>query len=245
MDIMPDDTLFTSSLRASRLRQLDLLDPTKIFCEEILIVGVGNVGSWTALWLTKMGFLTLKTVDFDSVELHNVGSQFYGPAHVGQLKVIALGKRLIEDGTGPELLCRSISRPFEPKDLLTSKVVIMSVDQMSVRRQIVESWLPECPTKLFIDSRVGRFAIRVIAFRPEDIQWYLDATWFDDSKAEEIPCGQQSIIDVQAFASGLVARQVRVFMTSGQINKDVIFDVENLQLITGYQDSSIIDEVDL
>jgi len=240
---MSEQDSFIQGLRSSRLRQLKLLDPARVYNKEILIVGAGNVGSWTSMWLAKMGFLTIKAIDFDKVELHNTGSQIYGINELGNYKTIALGKRLLADC--PELLFTSYARAFESTDLRGSAIVVMSVDSMATRRQIVESYKAEDSVELFVDSRVGRYMIRVIAFKPEEISWYLNSTWFEDSSAEDIPCGEQSIIDVQAFASGFVARQVRRFMTTGSVDRDLIFDVDNLGLITNLEFLSPIKGVEI
>ncbi len=63
-------------MRVSYLRQLDIIDPGK-FTGKIRVIGVGGIGSPTAIILAKMGFKRFVLMDDDTVEPHNLPSQFF------------------------------------------------------------------------------------------------------------------------------------------------------------------------
>ncbi len=60
----------------------------------VLIVGVGGVGSWTAIQLVEMGVKKLILFDWDVVEECNLSRQFFIEESVGKPKVLELKKML-------------------------------------------------------------------------------------------------------------------------------------------------------
>lgn len=66
----------------------------KIATLPICICGVGALGSILCDTLARQGFKTLKVIDFDRVEVHNLNTQLYGMDDVGQLKVTALQQKI-------------------------------------------------------------------------------------------------------------------------------------------------------
>ena len=56
-------------------RQKDIITPEELK-RTINIVGLGGIGSWTSLYLAKMGCQHLVLIDPDTVEEHNLASQF-------------------------------------------------------------------------------------------------------------------------------------------------------------------------
>ena len=77
--------------RLARLRDL-----------RVVLCGAGALGSNLADNLARQGFASLRAVDHDRVEEHNVGTQLYGESEVGVWKVEALRNRLFR-ATGVEL----------------------------------------------------------------------------------------------------------------------------------------------
>ena len=60
----------------------------------ITLCGAGALGSLLADNLARQGFREWKVIDRDRVEEQNVGTQLYGEAEIGTLKVEALRTRL-------------------------------------------------------------------------------------------------------------------------------------------------------
>ena len=69
-----------------------------IFCklssQNVVILGVGGVGSWIAAQLCQSGFEHFVLVDDDQVELSNLNRSLYSLSDVGRYKVDALADRL-------------------------------------------------------------------------------------------------------------------------------------------------------
>src|SRR5258706_7286773 len=72
----------------------DLLD--KLAKLRLTICGVGAVGSNLADNLVRQGVTSLRAIDHDRVEEHNVSTQTYAEADVGVWKVEALRNRLFK-----------------------------------------------------------------------------------------------------------------------------------------------------
>ena len=72
-------------------RQKGLADFSKTI---VLIVGVGGVGSWTAIQLAEMGVKKLVLFDWDVVEECNLSRQFFIEKSLGMPKVSELKKTL-------------------------------------------------------------------------------------------------------------------------------------------------------
>jgi molybdopterin/thiamine biosynthesis adenylyltransferase len=81
-------------------RGKDLLK--KLASRQIALCGAGALGSNLADMLCRQGVTKLRVIDFDRVEESNIGTQTYGVADVGALKVAALKNRLFRD-TGVEI----------------------------------------------------------------------------------------------------------------------------------------------
>jgi len=65
------------------------------FCSQnVIILGVGGVGSWIAAQLCQSGFKHFVVVDDDKVELSNLNRSLYSQSDVGRYKVDALADRL-------------------------------------------------------------------------------------------------------------------------------------------------------
>src|SRR3712207_6308846 len=77
------EELYRGAEKVARLREVTLV-----------ICGAGALGSNLADNLARQGFASLRVIDHDRVEEHNVGTQLYGESEVGVWKVEALRNRL-------------------------------------------------------------------------------------------------------------------------------------------------------
>src|SRR3954466_525950 len=101
----------------------------------VVLCGAGAVGSNLADNLVRQGFSTLRVIDHDRVEEHNVGTQLYGESEVGVWKVEALRNRLFR-ATGVEV--DAVRKEFTPQTapalLKGAGVVVDAFDNAAARR---------------------------------------------------------------------------------------------------------------
>lgn len=64
--------------------------------KKLIIVGCGGIGSVLSEILLRGGFLNLKLIDFDKVDLTNLQRQIYVESDINKFKVDSLKKRLLD-----------------------------------------------------------------------------------------------------------------------------------------------------
>lgn len=177
---------------------MDFTNQDKIFNPEkaksnIFIAGVGSVGSFVALTLSKMGFTEIKAVDFDKVEEKNIPNQFYRMKDINEEKIIAL-QQIIKEFTNTEIgiLYEKIGKDFDFSFLDLESIVIMAVDTMEARKIIYEK-IKEMPIVL-IDIRMGGegYQIYSVSLNSEEEKEKFEKTLTKETL--DTPCGQKSII---------------------------------------------------
>jgi molybdopterin/thiamine biosynthesis adenylyltransferase len=211
-------------------RQLDLLRPEQ-FRHTVNVVGVGGIGSPTALVLGKLGCPRLTLWDPDAVEAHNLPSQLYRATDVGRPKVDALAE-IIRAFTPAEVQTRSEAVAAQRLD----GVVVMAVDSMATRSAIWKAAVRyRTAVPLLIDARMGAEVCRVLTIRPtdpDDVRFY-EGTLYDDAAALDEPCTAQAIVYTTFGVAALIAGQVKRFVADEPLDADVIFDFVTLSLMTG------------
>jgi len=118
------------------------------------IVGLGTLGSWSALALSKMGLPLLSLWDADIVERVNVGLQTYGVADDGVHKREALGAML--EGN-ESIVDYHLHWHGEP---LNTRFIISAVDAWDVRQAIFQD-APTRRTRYLIDLRSGQESLLI------------------------------------------------------------------------------------
>jgi molybdopterin/thiamine biosynthesis adenylyltransferase len=211
-------------------RQLDLVRPDQIR-HTVNVVGVGGIGSPTALALAKLGCPRLTRWDPDRVEPHNLPSPLYRPADVGRPKVEALAE-IVRAFVPAEV--RAVPEAVTAQRL--DGIVVLAVDSMATRAEIWQGALRHrAAVPLLIDARMGAQVCRVLSVRPtdpDDVRFY-ESTLYDDTAALDEPCTAQAVVYTTFGVAALVSGQVERFVSDEPLDADVIFDFVTLSLIAG------------
>ena len=117
----------------------------------IHIVGCGSVGSALAELLARCGLTKLTLWDFDRVESHNISNQMFRSHDIGKLKVEALRDILTE--INPEAKDDIELEPNGWHGKILSGYIFLCVDNIDIRRQIVESHMNSPYVKAVFDFR--------------------------------------------------------------------------------------------
>lgn len=120
---------------------------------KIHIVGCGSVGSTVAENLVRCGVTNLTLWDFDYVEAHNLVNQMFRQKDIGRLKVEALADILAE--INPEISDTLMLKPKGWQGENMSGYVFLCVDNIELRRQIVEQHFDSPNIKAMFDFRTG------------------------------------------------------------------------------------------
>ena len=188
----------------------------------ITMVGAGGIGSWTALALTKMGCSNLSVYDFDNVEEHNLGAQFYDLSDLGYKKVEALARRL-ETLTNQKIA----AIPYRVNGDVITDIVISAVDNMETRKILFDS----LKSKWLIDGRMGGNEIQIFTIpnTEEGRKLYAD-TLFTDGEADHTPCSSRSVMYNTLVIGGLIADIVATISRGETPPFDILVDLRNYKM---------------
>lgn len=168
----------------------------KIQQQDILLAGVGGIGSYVAFLLSRMKPRSIIMYDPDIVETVNMAGQLYGVKDVGFYKVTAMNTKMREFSSYYSTY--AYDRRFTDSDC-TENIMICGFDNMEARKVFFNSWLrhvSRLPEEkkgqcLFIDGRLNAEEFQVLCVTGDNqyaINNYSNNWLFDDSDVEEAVC---------------------------------------------------------
>ncbi len=215
-------------------RQLDIVHPD-LLKFPVVIVGVGGIGSWTALALAKMGCSQIFIIDPDIIESHNVASQFYKESQIGQLKVASLIEN-IKDYTGTKItgVADRWQKVFKhPKILenLSDYVVVCAVDSMKERRALMNYFEKNTYPQLYVDARMGGELLRLFSLFKNNLETYTKYKEKMESKKLKVhkeKCTERAVVYNTILAGTAIARLLKRFAKGEEIEYQTNIDIANL-----------------
>lgn len=204
-------------------RQRGILAPERLR-DTVTVIGVGGIGSPTALLLLKMGVPSLVLYDNDDIEPHNLPNQLYRTQDIGARKVDALNAILSAYKTEEQTIH---ARPSLYGGSITP-LIVSGVDSMASRADIWGKIKDSEDWKLYIDARMGGELLRIYTVRntPESRAVY-EATLYDDSEAEEAPCTEKAILYNTFACASIIGAQVKRYYMEEETPNQIIFDIKN------------------
>jgi len=214
------------------LRQQDAVNMSRVTSLGVSLIGLGSVGSYTALGLGKLGVCGLQAWDADVVSPENVSCQLYGDDHIGMLKANAM-LQLMEQlgGHTPNAVCQR----YEDQPL--TEVVISAVDSMVARKQIWQSVRQKSEVKLYIDSRMALQTLVVYCVRPairEDRVAY-SLTLVPDAETLQEPCTNRSIGFTAMMAGSILTSLVKRFVNDEEMPRRIVLDLATFTLMVDHR----------
>jgi len=202
------------------LRHTDLYDPSKYADKRVALIGVGTIGSHTALTLARMS-VPFTMYDHDTIEEHNIATQAYTRRDIGAYKVDAVHKQCedigAEEGAVVGVPAKFILGAPQP-DLIVS-----CVDSIDARREIAEQLIhPEMGDPYYgviMDARVG--AEQVEVYRYASAQEWLDAM---PAQADTDPCGARFTAYTANICAGLLANNIKRELLGQPVVKRILYD---------------------
>lgn len=201
----------------------------------ITVVGVGGIGSWLTLSLSRIGH-ELYIIDPDYVDSTNVtGGQMYRSKDVNLPKVTAVEQICREFGCINEIT--SDVGLFNPS-INTTDVIIAGVDNMVARKEIFEAWLRtvnsmthetggknlECNTHLFIDGRLNMEMFEVFCVQcnnEEQIREYQEKHLFSDEETLQEDCTAKQTTFAAMGIAGILTAVLSNWATNNKLGYEV------------------------
>ena len=201
------------------------------------IVGVGNIGSHTAIALTQLGIPSLRLYDPDRVDDVNLAVQAYTNVHLGWDKVEALA--LILSDHNPAVDVRPFASAVDTRNLTSNKIMIACTDNIESRKLVYDWMAARGDTNvLLIDARMSFEQLEVYFVKVGydgtlEKQYAETLTETDYVKA---PCGQSSTNYTGRMAAAIIAAQARRHLVGEHIPYHVLMHLSSLQTVTTWRD---------
>jgi hypothetical protein len=216
---------------AYRIRQQDIAPVEQIQSQRVHVVGCGGVNSHFCLLGAKLG-LRLTVYDEDTVADENVGSQIFGPGHVGRPKV-EVTCEMCEQLAGAQIQAvDAFVSGGEPLD----GIVVEAVDSMQARRQVWQEAI--LPRQELVDAlvsvRMGAESGTIVSVRPGravDQIWYEINALYPDERAMPVPCTGRATSYCASIAAALAVRAVKRLLMHQPVERRIEFDLTGLMLV--------------
>lgn len=191
-----------------------------------LIAGLGNIGSQTAIALTRLGVRNLYLFDPDNVEEHNITSQSYFLDQVGKTKYDSLKETL--QRINQSISVQGASEKYNGDlELPSIDILIIAVDTMKERIRIEENIEKlEFKPKVIIDGRMGNSQVEVYTY--DKLEDWKNSFVKNPSKD---PCTSRYICYTSMIIGALIANQVKRVLKKEKIKREILFNIDSLQLI--------------
>lgn len=177
----------------------------------VMVAGLGGIGSWTSLFLSRLDLNMLYLIDFDKVERSNLAGQFYRHRDVGSNKIYALNNSLCDYSNYYSTIC--LNRGINSSDF--SDIMICGFDNMEARKLYFSNWMrgvtqldssfrKKC---LFIDGRVSAEELQIFCITGDDeynMKRYSTEFLFDDSESEAVVCSYKQTTFMASMIASLI-----------------------------------------
>ena len=173
--------------------------------ETILLTGVGGIGSNALYCLAKTIPAQYFIVDNDTVDEHNIGTQFYRKSQIGKAKVSAC-----LENTDYESI-------FPIKKLVTTEnmpITITGFDNMAARKLIFENWKSNPDREILIDGRLRASFYEIFTVTKGNEDKY-EETLFSDNEVTPAPCTYKQT----AYFAMLIGARITHILVNYLINK--------------------------
>jgi len=215
--------------RMKYIRQSEIINLEKLGQGKVGIIGVGSVGSFTALTLAKMGVGKVVGYDEDGVSIHNLPAQFFGKKDVGQFKVDALAG-LLEEFTDTDYVPNN---KFYKNQKL-QETTIVATDNMASRKLVWEQFLKQPQAHYLIEARMGAELAKIYTIRDKTkkTQAFYEKTLHSDDKSYKLPCTARTIIYNVLMISSLITRAYKAIINDEQFPKELIFNMTRIDKLS-------------
>lgn len=188
----------------------------------VIVGGAGGIGSWLTLFLARLGIDDILVYDFDHLEKHNLGGQFYTLRNVNnkELKVTAL-VNLVEIFTGSYIGTAGRYTLESIADLR----MFAAFDKIEPRKLMYENWKAnlvglseeQVSRAIFIDGRLLAEQLQIFTIRGDDSErmiTYETQHLFGEEEAAEALCSFKQTTHVAAMIAALMVSNFTNHLTN-------------------------------
>jgi molybdopterin/thiamine biosynthesis adenylyltransferase len=204
-------------------KHVDFFDPSKVN-KSIHIIGVGAIGSHLAIMLTKLGIEKFVLYDFDTVESKNVTNQAYVHKDIGQTKLDAISKKMLD--INPQVKIRARPKGWQSGTPL-SGYVFLAVDSIELRKQIVEENINNLNIIAVFDTRMGLTEGQTYASTQDKLPNLIKTMDFKDDEVKQEVSACNSTLSILPLVWSITSSTVSNFINfvlKEELNNVIIQD---------------------
>lgn len=209
------------------IRQKDLV-PQSLQTKSISIIGCGAGGRSHALSLSAMGAKSIKIIDFDLVEPHNIITQGWSVKHMGRPKVECLLEEMKELDYEGNANFTSKNGPYDPDEDGDTDIVICGLDNMVGRYSIFKQF-ERGTSELLVDGRLAGENLRWLAVDRDSMDLY-EKSLFKDEEAVQGRCTSQGSLYISKILSSLMIGELVMHLRGYKRRTDKMLNLLDYQL---------------
>lgn len=205
--------------------------------KNLIVAGVGGIGSWVVMLLARMKPNSMVIYDDDIVEPVNMAGQLYDTSSMGMYKVDAAYRMATDFCLYNNIFC---VRERYTTESPTTDIMICGFDNMQARSVFFCNWLRHIKSKsaeerkhcLFIDGRLNAEEFQVLCIRGDDnynIQQYASKFLFSDSEVEDEVCSYKQT----SYMANMIA-SVMVNLFVNHVANEIEENLRDLPFFTSY-----------
>lgn len=188
----------------------------------VVIAGLGGIGSWTALLLSRLNISNILLIDPDKVEEVNMAGQLYQNKYIGDNKTYATSNIIQEFSN---YYRTDIQTKRIEECVLYDNILICGFDNMTARKNAFYKWKSRietlCPLdrekSLFIDGRLDAEDLQIFCITGDNthlMDKYEKEYLYNDSDVEEAPCSFKQTSYLAAMIGSLITNLVVNFVSN-------------------------------
>lgn len=197
-----------------------------LYKKDVLVLGQGGIGSWTALLLSRIG-CNLHLFDMDKYEVHNMTGQIVKHSAIGKDKTTAMVE-VINDFS-PTCLAVGYPQRYD-EDSFTGTIVLCGFDNMVARKVAFNNWKTAVEKQsmemdraqfFFQDGRLLAEQLQIFSIpgdREDLIEKYEKEYLFDDAEVQEAECTFKQT----SHCAAMIASHMVGFLTNWVSNVEMV-----------------------
>ncbi len=211
--------------------QLWMFDPDADYAKKkVVIVWVWGVWSVAAYYISQMWCSDITIIDMDEVEVHNTASQFYKQSDLRRTKVDALSENI---SVFNWVTCKTFNEPYNSKHIEWADIVVAAVDNMDVRKQIVDDAY-DLDVPYVIEARMSWEEFMIYCFDPFTMKDTWMAFRYPQSEVEPVVCTMKSISYNTWVIWSLIAKLVKNILRWERYPFFISFDMSTFTFSSDY-----------
>ena len=220
----------------------------KVKEKKVILAGLGGIGSWTSVLLSRLDLQMLALYDDDTVDLANLSGQLFTKQQIGISKVTALASSINNFSDYHRILghTEKFTSLCSPADIM-----ICGFDNMEARKEFFYTWnthLMEMPPEdrkhcLFIDGRLNAETLQVLCIRGDDgynLRRYSQEWLFSDDEAEAAQCSYKQTSFMANMIASIIVNLFVNFCANDLEGENAPAIERDLPFLTTYEASMML-----